>query len=174
MTRRTNAEIEEELDRLVALLVAHPGGLDSGVIRDEYARAYPNERELTERTLHRRLDSLEREGRLRAEGVRRWRRYLPVDVGPTPPDTTTAAQADGVITVPRTPPRHTHADAPPAGPFPADDPIPLSPEGEEVRSLVRRPLRDKATSIRYDETFLRSYMPGTTWYLPEPVRNRLH
>jgi len=51
--------------------------------------------------------------------------------------------------------------------------IPLSPEGEEARALVRRHISAR-TPVGYDPGFLERYQPGTTWYLPEATRGRLH
>jgi Fic family protein len=51
--------------------------------------------------------------------------------------------------------------------------IPLSEEGREIFSQVRRP-RGGRTPVGYARTFLDAYIPNTTWYLGETTRKHLH
>lgn len=51
--------------------------------------------------------------------------------------------------------------------------IPLSEEGREIFSYVRRP-RAGRTPVGYQREFLDIYIPNETWYLSEAVRSHLH
>jgi len=50
--------------------------------------------------------------------------------------------------------------------------IPLSPVAEKIREEVTRPLNQR-TYVGYKRTFLDSYLPNVTYYLPNKVRNHL-
>ena len=185
MPRRTNATIALERDALAALVAGRPDGVAAVTLRGEYASAYPDAPELTERTILRRLGELKNEGRIRIEGEGRGRRYWPVtrhairppgtDDGLTPsrPYTETpGAERPADVSISK--PNRTEDQTPAAGPLPPEGEIPLSKEGQEIRALVRRPPEQKPKVIPYDEQFLRRYLPGTTWYLPDTIRTRLH
>jgi fido (protein-threonine AMPylation protein) len=58
-------------------------------------------------------------------------------------------------------------------PSPEEGLFPLSPEASRVRALVRRPIMNRKP-VGYRTTFLEAYQPGRTWYLPRPLRQRLH
>jgi Fic family protein len=173
MARPTDAVIAQERDTLAAMVAARPDGVSAAELRQEYTSAYPDSPRLTQRTILRRLEDLEAERRIRAEGGRRWRRYRPIAVGELRP----AGTGTGVN---RPAGAHTEAthrteeENPTAGPLPPEGEIPLSKEGEEIRTLVRRPPEEKPAIIPYDEALLRSYTPGTTWYLSEATRAGLH
>jgi len=98
----------------------------------------------SERTMRRRLNRLLEGQRIRAEGVTNKRRYFQ----PTQNE-----------------PAHL--------PGPDVEIIPLSTEGTLVRTMVRQPIM-RRRPVGYNEQFLDAYVPGTTWYLPEPTRNHLH
>lgn len=51
--------------------------------------------------------------------------------------------------------------------------VPLTSSGIQVRTLVRRPIMEKAP-VGYDRDVLFAYTPGQTWYLSRKVRLRLH
>ena len=51
--------------------------------------------------------------------------------------------------------------------------IPLSEEGREIFSQVRRP-RGGRTPVGYERAFLDAYIPNTNWYLGEMTRKHLH
>ncbi len=53
-----------------------------------------------------------------------------------------------------------------------DKNLPFSLEAERVRTLIRRPLRER-TACGYRAEFLEGYEPNVTWYLPADVRERL-
>lgn len=48
----------------------------------------------------------------------------------------------------------------------------FSPEAEMVRDLIRRPLNTRP-SVGYQRSFLESYQPNVTHYLPQPMRAHL-
>lgn len=51
--------------------------------------------------------------------------------------------------------------------------ITVSIAGAQVRALVRAPIFHRRP-VGYREQFLDDYRPGSTWYLPEALRTRLH
>ena len=51
--------------------------------------------------------------------------------------------------------------------------IPVSPQGEEVKRLVRRPIAAR-TPVGYKRAFLDGYEPNRSAYLPERLRAHLH
>jgi len=167
MPSLTNAEIARQIATLDILLRSHPEGATLPQLLDDYARL-AKER-LARRTLLRRMNHLLVEGRVRVEGSARATQYYPVSISLIPGAT------EPVVQTPVGP-----GDAPTAGPGEAaavleaaEGLIPLSPEGAEVRALVRRP-RSARAPVGYDPEFLERYQPGTTWYLPEETRARLH
>src|ERR1041385_3598318 len=106
------------------------------------------------RSLQRRLAELVRSGRLIAEGRGRARRYR---VAPA----VQVVRADGI------PPVAQPSVAA------AENYVPLSQAGAEIRALVQRPIAAR-TPVGYNRDFLDGYIPNTTKYLSEPVRQRLH
>ncbi len=50
--------------------------------------------------------------------------------------------------------------------------IPISPQGDEIRQIVRKPLTQRPP-VGYRREFLEVYKPNETYYLPEPVRAHL-
>lgn len=104
------------------------------------------------RTIRRWLNELVESGRIRAVGERRGRRYLPV-----PSESA-----------------HLEAQKPEADTVHVPDEFPpLSPEGRETLRRIQQP-RAKRSPTGYDPTFLERYEPGTTSYLGENLRERLH
>ena len=97
------------------------------------------------RTLQRRLDLLSGQGRLVAQGEGRGRRYL----------------------VPARSPDHVEDLR-----LSTTDLDWLSAEAREIRALITRPL-SKRTPVGYDASFLASYQPNATFYLPAETRRRL-
>ncbi|MGQ0562372.1 MAG: Fic family protein [Gemmatimonadota bacterium] len=148
MKRPTRAAINRHLMLLQEVILRHPEGISQPAIGDAYRKA--GGEPLDERTLLRRLSLLVSTGRIRAEGTTRARRYFPAEGAPVVP-AETGRIAEGVEV----------------------EGIPLSKAGAEVRALIRAPLAARRP-VGYDETFLKAYEPGQTWYLPEPLRERLH
>ncbi len=173
MPRRTNARIAQELDAVAAIVAGRPDGMTTPEIQVAYSSTFPDRTTLAAKTLSRRLDELADRQRVKATGEKRGRRYWPVGVEASPSAPTkqghpALADMSGGVTA------RTEEQNPAAGPLPAEDEIPLSKEGADVRALIRRPVNQKPKVIPYDEQFLRSYAPGITWYLPEKVRTQLH
>ena len=156
MPRTSQASIDEELDRLEQLVRQHPGGIRRSALGLEYARVYGEE--LSRRTLLRRLDELSGAGRVLPEGESRARLYKP------PPSRSAGAIAGerGDVGEPM---------APKVAPVPGYPP--LSKEGTDVWALMQRALMEREP-VGYDRTFLDLYVPGQSWYLPRPLRSRLH
>jgi hypothetical protein len=168
MPALTNAEIARQLALLDDLLHSHPQGATLPQLLDEYARLI--EQRIPRRTLLRRLTHLLAEGRVRVEGSARATQYYPITITLTPG----ATEPIGRETPGRDGARLAQPiAAPDAAPAETVRIIPLSPEGEEVRALVRRH-RSARTPVGYDPEFLERYQPGVTWYLPEETRSRLH
>jgi hypothetical protein len=99
------------------------------------------------RTLQRRLGELVAAGTLSAEGRAKARRYRVVE-----------AQAVPVKTQEVVPPIEVY--------------VPMSPEGEEIRTYLRRPIQER-TPVGYDRTLLESYRPNKTFYLSSAIREHL-
>ncbi len=101
--------------------------------------------QVARRTLQHRLKGLVDDGRLIREGERRWARYRAPEAPRAP------APAEAV----------------------ADEAaVPLSPEGQEIRSHLRQPLAARAP-VGYNRGFLSAYRPGETFYLPADARAHL-
>lgn len=99
----------------------------------------------TRRTLQRWLNALVGQGRLRKEGQARSTRYLlPVQAAPE------AAAAAA----------------------PRDVSLPLSDEARAIDIAVRQPVQHR-TPVGYRRSFLDSYRPNTTFYLPAALRAEL-
>lgn len=104
----------------------------------------------TRRTLQRWLNVLISQGRLRKEGQGRATRYLRGKIVTVSAHVTARAMAVGY----------------------AEILIPLSDEAKEIEAQVRQPLQ-KRTPVGYSRTFLDSYRPNESFYLPESVRSEL-
>lgn len=124
-------------EALISAVAASPDGIGIEALQ----AALPD---LARRSLQRHLAALVADGRLRAEGKARARKYL------TAAPTTTGAMAVG----------ETQAA------------IPLSPEGREVLGAVRRPLAQRHP-VGYRREFLDRYRPNDSYYLPQGVRDHL-
>jgi len=100
------------------------------------------------RTLQRRLSLLVEQKRLIAEGKGRASRYrLPNTL-------------DVVI-------------PPPIVALSGETYIPLSPEGEEIKRVIRAPIQSR-NPVGYNRAFLDAYQPNRTFYLAEDIRQRLY
>ncbi len=136
---------EQELDVILAVVAAHPEGVQIGAIGKELPY------ELPMRTLQRRLALLVGQRRLIAEGQNKGRRYrVPVvltgELRATA-GTPTAEMRGEVYT-------------------------PLSPEAEEVRQAIRAPIGQRRP-VGYQRAFLDGYRPNVTFYLPPDTRQHL-
>lgn len=110
---------------IAAILARHPG--------------------LARRTAQRWLNELVAEGRIRAMGAGRARRYVVAAAAFVP-----SATSEDIF------PRH----------------IPLSADSRDILAYVDQPLTAR-TPVGYQRDFLDAYQPNRTWYLPEPLRRQL-
>lgn len=134
----------EDLNTVQEAVAAHPDGIGIEALGDRFPK-------VPRRTLQRRLAELVRKGRLLAEGEGRARRYRVAPIQPA-----------HIFRTPRNQPAQV-----------AETYVPLSRGGAEVRALVQRPIAARAP-VGYNRAFLESYVPNTTRYLSEPIRQRLH
>ena len=135
---------DDLLERVQSELHDNPNGLALHVLEARLAGI------ASRRTLQRRLKTWQRKGVVRTEGVRRGRRYLlPSPVLKASPEA-------------RTP-----------SPTAAEDNLPISTVGQEIRAFVRRPIADRPP-IGYQRIFLDQYEPNVTQYLTETLRRHLH
>lgn len=146
----------EELWQLVQIIDASPYGRSVGEIL-----ALPGFG-IKKRTLQRRLDQLAGEGKIRAKGEGRGRRYLAPEntAPPAPPKVTYEAAADD---------ERFRGSNLQEGP---DDPAWLSDEARNIRAVVEQP-RPKRTPVGYQGAFLDAYLPNRTFYLSETLRKQL-
>lgn len=159
MARPTRADIERQLDLLQQIIERHPSGISQPEIAEAYRSAAGTA--LDERTLQRRLTLLNQAGRIRAEGETRARRYFPRAEEQSAPK-------ESALT----------AELVPSGKKPLAKEnvflgIPLSKVGAKALARIRRPIAARRL-VGYNETFLRNYAPGRSWYLPETLREQLH
>ena len=140
---------DDLLERVTNALTAAPRGLSlaelQGALKDIVSR----------RSLQRRLDVWVRSGAIKAEGIRRGRRYLPAGNNAAP----TAAADVG---------RPASASEPEA----VTSSVAISAAGQQVQALVHRPIADRAP-IGYQRDFLERYVPNETEYLPENLKTHL-
>lgn len=157
MARVPQAVIEEQLAEIEGLVAEHAAGIGRASLQAEYERRYNGT--ISSRTILRRIERLVARGRIEAEGETNRRVYRARSVEAASRPTQAASPVE--------------AGALPAKIAPEEGYIPLSSEGAGVFALVRRPLIEREPTT-YDRTFLESYTPGRTWYLPEALRKRLH
>lgn len=139
------------LERVQVLLREHPKGLALAKLEDLLRGI------ASRRSLQRRLDEWMRAHAIRAEGVRRGRRYF----GPsTTPEARTIAPSAGALNVT-------------AQPALVNPGVPVSTAGHEIQAAVRKPLADRAP-VGYQRTFLANYVPNATAYLSEVLKTHLY
>jgi Fic family protein len=138
------------LERVTAALGHHPEGLTLADLETLLKQV------ASRRSLQRRLGQWVRTNAVRAEGLRRGRRYFsaPASAG-TPAN-----------------PRSDQSTTPPISGATRDI-IPVSTAGQEVLALVRRPIADRPP-IGYQREFLERYIPNDTAYLSATLRHHLH
>ena len=139
---------KNELDKITALLAPHKTGLAIAELeRTCKAEGLAFDR----RTLQRRLSELVMAHRVLMKGAGRASRYLLV---PITGDVRAALPPLKVIAR-------------------GETYVPLSPQGAEVKNLVRRPITDRKP-VGYNRKFLESYEPNRSAYLPDSVLSHLH
>lgn len=137
----------EELEVIAREVVRHPGGVGVDALREGLPFTLPP------RTLQRRLARLEAGGRIRSEGTGKGKRYWPpagrdvasVSPGAKPVDVPTGSTSDRDW---------------------------LSAESLEIRRQVIRPVSQRKP-VGHDPSFLASYEPNASFYLPLATRQRL-
>ncbi len=139
---------QQELDKIAFLLAPHKTGLAIAALE----RACETDGlKFDRRTLQRRLRELVAANRLLKQGEGRASRYL-------------LAPITGELRVVLPPPKLiAHGESY----------VLLSPQGAEVRDLVRRPITDRKP-VGYKRELLESYEPNRSAYLPDLVRSHLH
>lgn len=135
----------EQKKRLLGVLASNPNGLARRELQ-ELAGLH----DLDPQVVRRLLADLLRQGSLHADGLTKNRRYFIGQGSVTP-----AAHTLGLGGVP----------------IPEDYP-PLSPEGEQCRLLLARPLSQRPP-VSYRREFLDAYRPDETFYLSAEVRQRM-
>jgi hypothetical protein len=139
------------LERVVATLGQHPKGLALADLETRFRDV------ASRRSLQRKLDHWVRRGAIRADGVRRGRRYF---AGAASPDSTAVTPKTGALTM---------SSAAPA----VDTGVPVSTAGQKIQAFVRRPLADRPP-VGCQREFLERYVPNETAYLPDTLRSHLH
>jgi len=138
----------QELDQIVTVLVPHAQGLRIAELERACRAAGLR---FDRRTLLRRLGELIRTRRMVRDREGRASRYraapIVAEARLTLPKLSTTASAESYVT--------------------------LTPEAEEVRALVRRPVV-KRKPVGYASAFLRGYKPNHSAYLPKKIRTHLH
>ena len=136
----------KELDAIAKVVAGHPDGVGVEGIREGLSFGLPP------RTWQRRLTRLEEDGRIRSAGSGKGTRYFPA----TPAGVGGIAKPVSVGVIKGS---TTDRDW-------------LSPEAMSVRAVVTLP-PSKRRPVGYDPSFLTSYQPNTTYYLPLATRKRL-
>jgi Fic family protein len=136
---------KNELDAVVEALAGFPDGAGIDAIQHVLGGTIPR------RTLQRRLSQLVSQERLILEGRARASRYRLPPVKGEVHITLPQLKAEG----------HGRSY------------IPISPEGEELRQMVDRPVQDRQP-VGYNRDFLDSYQPNDTFYLTADIRQQLY
>lgn len=139
------------LEQVKALLRQQPQGLTLAELQNSLQGV------ASRRSIQRRLDQWTRQKAIRAEGVRRGRRYFE---SPAPGEAQIIQPPTGALHIAGTPPEVTPS-------------VPISTAGREIQDFVRRPLADRPP-VGYEREFLEGYVPNETAYLPEVIRTHLH
>lgn len=139
---------KQELDRLAALLSSHREGVG---IADLERAAKAAGLQFDRRTLQRRLGELIDARRVLKKGEGRASRYL---LAPITGELRAELAAVQLV---------AHGETY----------IPLSPQGAEVKDLIRRPIPERKP-VGYHRAFLEDYEPNRSAYLSDPVRSHLH
>ena len=136
----------DELDAIAKVVSGYPDGIGVEGIRPGLSFSLPP------RTLQRRLTHLEEVGRIRSTGSGKGKRYFPI----TPSAVRGIAEPRPVGVI---------------GDSPTDRDW-LSPEAQEIQRQVTLP-PSKRRPVGYDVSFLTSYQPNATYYLPLATRKQL-
>lgn len=135
----------QELNRIVELIAQQPAGIGVDALSKSLV-AIPR------RTLQRRLATLVERRRIFVQGEGRAVRYLLAPHMIEATDSSVRATASNAS---------------------VEIYVPTSPEGKEIRALVKQP-RHLRQPVGYQVEFLEQYYPNQTAYLPPKLRSQLH
>jgi hypothetical protein len=135
---------QNELDRILRAVAGFPEGAGLGTISKALDNNVPR------RTLQRRLALLVKQNKLAIDGQARASRYRLAEG---------AGAAAATLPVIR-------------GEKYDEVYVPLSPEGEEIKQMVRQPIQNRRP-VGYNRDFLDVYHPNATFYLSEDIRSQL-
>ena len=136
-----------ELEQIVERVAHHPDGIGVDRLAQELGA------DIKRRTLQRRLATLIGQKRIISEGEGRALKYR------LAPSVIAVSAQGGAIAI--------------AAQGFAEIYIPISSEGEEIKTYVRQP-RQQRKPVSYRNEFLEQYHPNQTAYLPESLRSQLH
>lgn len=136
---------KNDLDMIVKVVSAFPNG---GGVEEIHAAL---EGKVPRRTLQRRLALLVKEKRLVVQGRARASRYL----------------LSGIIGESHQMLEFFQQVSP------GEVYVPLTPEGEEIRKAVRKPVQSRRPA-GYNRTFLDAYQPNSTYYISAEIRQNLY
>jgi Fic family protein len=133
---------------------------DGGTIQELSDRLFGR---ISRRSLQRKLAEWVYAGQIRAEGLKRGRRYFlrvlePEQIFVSEPDESSGDQV---------------TENPWSSSPVAEDYLPLSTAGREVLEFIHRPIFDRPL-VGYRRTFLDDYVPNETAYLPKSAVSHLH
>lgn len=132
----------EQLNLIARVISEHPEGIGISALEKALANHFPD---INRRTLQRRLNRLQEDGRIVAEGESVALVYKPALIIITPQPAV----------------------------YEVESYIPVSKEGGVIRDLVRQPLMQRKP-VGYQRLFLEEYEPGVTFYLSASLRTQLH
>jgi hypothetical protein len=174
----------QELDAIVAIVERYPRGVKIDRIKEGLAFVLPV------RTLQRRMTRVEEQGWITSRGTGRGKRYIPLGVYKVGIDDKIGKPDHGIDHVRRESERPAEwgevgleKDTDAQSAYFRETPatfhisgagggIILSTEARKIRAIVRSPLSVR-TPVGYDSSFLASYQPNKTFYLPLETRRKL-
>lgn len=133
----------QALDELVSLIATHPHGIGLEALLEAQGG------KIARRTLQRRLALLVRDGRIAREGVGRAIKYR---LAPITGHLNSILEDDTLSAT-------------------GEVYVPISPEGEAIKSDVRQSLQARRP-VGYRNEFLEAYAPNRTYYLPGKIREQ--
>lgn len=178
---------DDELSAIVAVVAKYPQGV--GIERIKKGLSFV----LPVRTLQRRMTRVEKEGRITSRGTGRGKRYIPVGFEKYSQPESKPSRDEVVRKTYQYLPEEIDArslnylssdlgnyrvpsslrDEPENYRVPVvNDGIILCDEAKEIRALVRSPISARIP-VGYDASFLLSYQPNITYYLPLETRQKL-
>jgi Fic family protein len=146
---------------LLALVRTELAALPEGGTIEELSARLSGQ--VSRRSLQRKLAEWANAGQIRAEGIKRGRRYF---LRVQEPEQTFFSETDELSGDQATESQWSSSPV-------VEDHVPLSTAGREVLGLIRRPIFDRP-SVGYRRAFLDDYVPNETAYLPKSAVSHLH